>query len=158
MKSTRKRWTTFNRKRLVFRSRKVGMGKSIPEDEKRKSIATDTSLTWYQKLQAWQKAPQKWIGWRRGVVRVILEQLVEAGRRNEPITKQELLDVLVRKFPERSPDKMFTTIQNRISTQFRQLNGIHVWKQCIYGQIYGYYIVGNGKTPQKREERSGFGR
>lgn len=89
-----------------------------------------------------------------GVMRTVIKELkaagkgVESGKTPKPVTKKDVFEVLKLEFPDRSPEKMWTNLNNIIPCRLREHYSIHVWRQKTVGGEMGYYIVGDGSKPQ----------
>lgn len=87
-----------------------------------------------------------------GVLKFIVDVLKDAGAKNKPLTKEEIHEKMVKKFPNRDKDKMMTTLTNQIPSRLRIVRGIHVWKTKEVGKDTRYFIKGDGGKPQPKEE------
>ncbi len=77
-----------------------------------------------------------------GVSKAIYDVLVRAGRTKipKPVTKEEIVAHLTAKFPDRSPDKMRSTVNNLVPTRFVAQNRLDVQRKRL-GDVMGYYIL-----------------
>lgn len=82
-----------------------------------------------------------------GVSRFIVEQLQKASQ-SKPLTKAVLLERMKLEFPDRDATRMATTINNHIPSRLRTDRHIHVWKMRMKDDSTGYWIEGDGSTPQ----------
>lgn len=89
-----------------------------------------------------------------GVVATVVAELKAAGKGKtpKPVTKDQIVDVLYATFPDRTKHKMATNLNNIIPGRLQRLYGIHVWKAKV-GDVTGYYIHGDGRTPQPPAEK-----
>lgn len=87
-----------------------------------------------------------------GVLATVVSELKAAGKgaKPNPITKDFILSVLTAKFPERDRLKMETNLENNVPSRLQWMYGIYVWSHKEPGQPKGYYIKGDGKTPQPK--------
>ena len=107
--------------------------------------------TWDEFKKAWHRLHPEGtaaLTKRAVLANTVVEQLKEAGRNKEALTKEELLDILKEKFPDRAPEKMFSYVSNLVPSKLRDWNGIHVWKKRREDGRTGYYIKGAGREPQ----------
>lgn len=72
---------------------------------------------------------------RPGVIATIAEVL-EGASEEKPVTKDDILKVLVKKFPDREADSMKKTINVQVPTQLRNKKDINVQKN-----EKGYYVA-----------------
>lgn len=88
----------------------------------------------------------------KGVLATVVAELKAAGKgaKPKPVTKDQIVDVLFATFPDRTKQKMATNLNNILPTGLRIEYGIHVWKAKV-GDSTGYYIVGDGRTPQPEQ-------
>ena len=84
-----------------------------------------------------RKHPQPLTDRGPGVVRTIVQALRKAGERGRPVTKAEIHERLKRQFPDRDPNKMMTTVNNRVPTYLNKIMGMGVVRDPATG---GYYI------------------
>lgn len=74
-----------------------------------------------------------------GIVATIIELLKEAG--DKGITKREILNKLVMKFPDREPDSMHNTVNCQVPYRLIKNKGLNVWR----GEEGRYYLLEEGK-------------
>lgn len=111
--------------------------------------------TWdaYKKFYAKNPRPVP----EKGVLATVVAELKAAGKgsKPKPVTKEQIVDVLAAKFEDRDPVKMATNLNNILPTGLRIEYGLHVWKQKLTddkGNVStGYYIHGDGRTPQPEQ-------
>jgi hypothetical protein len=82
-----------------------------------------------------------------GVIRTLVDYL-KAASPDKPLTKEAAVAKLKAAFPDRDEAKLTTTVNNQIPSRLRIVRGIHVWSNAT-----GYWIAGDGKTPQKDKIR-----
>lgn len=116
--------------------------------------------TYAEKREFWAANPIRMTQQGPGVMRTVYEELVAAGkgvtfekgvvggRKPKPMTKKDLHEALKIAFPDRDPAKMWVNLNNIIPCRLREHYSIHVWRQRTTDGETGYYIVGDGKTPQ----------
>lgn len=88
-----------------------------------------------------------------GILRTTYDELVSAGkgRTPKPVTKKDILGVLVLNYKDRDPKSMEITLNNNVPGRLLRKYGVHVWKQRMDSGEMGYYVVGDGKSPQPKE-------
>ncbi len=117
-----------------------------PKEKKEKKA----KLTWAEKIAKWKKTPATLGTKGAGVFSTVLAELKAAGKGKKPtpITKEHIVGVLKEKFPDRDVEKMATSVNNLVPSRFGYKWGIHVWSDKMEDGRKGYYVVGDGKTPQ----------
>ena len=127
-----------------------------PKDEPKKPRRPKTLA---EKLASYAKHPKR-IYPHRGVTRVILQELRTATEA-QPVTKEIILNVLSREFPDRDVEKMRTTVNNLVPGRFRNEYGLPVQRRMTGNGRYGFWIekqqhavAGIGMAQDQEEEHA----
>ena len=87
---------------------------------------------------------------RAGVIETIRECLFRASE-SQPVTKAQILDVLVERFPERGRDSMHCTVAQQVPNKLG-VAGYHVQKNSL-----GYWLESEQSENTAATKRSGSG-
>lgn len=95
-----------------------------------------------------------------GVMRAVIDELKKAGKAGPggtpaPLTKDELLAALAKRFGDRPAEKLRTNMNNLVPSRLRDEYRIHVWVTPPGTGPRGYYIVGDGSKPQPKSATAG---
>lgn len=133
------------------RSKAKPDGTVTAHEKGRHKTYAERQIEWKKR---WGKIGQP-ISEKAVVAKALFDILCQAGRgrKPEPLTKDEILKIMVQRFPDRDPNKMSTTINNFIPTRFCRKHHVYVWSVRDKG-FNRYWIKGDGKTPQPVEAQA----
>jgi hypothetical protein len=94
---------------------------------RRVSVGRDPTLTWREKLDQWKRKPVPVTDRGAGITRCVIGELKKAGAAGNSITKEYIVGVLKKKFPN-PLKKMKTTVDNLLGSRLAQQYGIEVSK------------------------------
>lgn len=116
-------------------------------------VKPPSSAPWAVWKAYWAKHPKTVPTRGPGVLRSVIRELRFAGKAKNPrgVTKEQLVSLLAQEHTDRDPNKMRNYVSNMVPTRLREEYGIHVWTNKPRGAPTGYYLVGDGKTPQPDE-------
>lgn len=81
------------------------------------------------------------------LVSVVVDELIRAGKAQDPVTKPQLMETLQFKFPDRARKGMKTTLDNLLGTKLRMYYQIPV-KSCQTGFCHKGYWVDEAELPK----------
>ncbi len=127
--------------------------KKTPPKKKPESVPV-SKMTWKEEKAHFAKHPLALPD--EGHLAVTVEQLRAVGKTKipKPVTKQQILAVLRKKYPDARAGSMETNLNNNVPGRLRWKYGIHVWRERLPDGKVGYYILGDGKKLQPKEEKT----
>ena len=75
-----------------------------------------------------KKAPKEKSERKPGVIDAIIEVLTNASAK-KPVTKEEIVEALTEKFPDRDPEKMTKTVNTQVPGRLKDAKGLDVRKE-----------------------------
>ena len=114
--------------------------------------------TYGDRMKAWKKKYGETgqpITERGLIVSLVFKELQRAGKFSppRPITKRELHEILKAKFPERTPEKMWTYLTNLVPTRFENRRYVNIWRERMESGELGYWVVGDGTDAQPKPKK-----
>lgn len=131
----------------------VPIGELTPPQPKPKSREGGPEA-WKERLEGWKKRPAKLRSWD-SITGVTVRLLVDAGKKDKPITRDQILAVLCKKFPDRDAEKMSRTLYNLIPTQLEQYRGLSVLRGEDADGHRTYYIPKGTEIPEATPRKRG---
>ncbi|QEG39389.1 hypothetical protein [Roseimaritima ulvae] len=118
------------KKATTARTSKAAAPKATKSTRAKKTVSKPAASTSKAKAKDKPKAP--------GVIASIIEVLTKATK-TKPVTKEQLLAQLVKRFPERTPEAMTRTINCQVPSRLLSDKGIKV--QSTDKAPKGYWIA-----------------
>lgn len=145
---------TWDRRRYVGPRDNPGRPKGAPKRqalpehfrEDGRPIRNAPSWVW---ADYWRRHPQPVPGKDECEAGRVVHELFEAGRKNAPVSKDDLAAVVVGYFPGTDLTKVRRYVDMLVPTKIMYYYSLHVWRKRFGpGQAFLYWIEGDGRAPQ----------